>query len=295
MVFLDDHDLLSLDGPGYVSSKMIHGASCRQKTHRHGRVTSDHQMLGAAMVHPDVREVMPLRPEPIVQHEGTDHNACERKAAKRLMTKWRQDHPHLKCIVTDESLRANAPHLETLQAHHLHSIRGGTEGEHALLFHQVQVAEPAGRVPDSTRHDRTAGLVHRCRLVNDVPLNASKAGVRVNFMEYGESGKDQVQHCSWVTDGRVNPRHVFRLLRGGRARWKIEHETWNSLKHPGDHVAHTDGHGQQHLSVVLAMLLRLACLVDQTQPRWCAWFPTVWATLGRKRLLWERMRALCYD
>jgi len=295
MVFLEDHYLLSLDGTGYFSSKMIHCASCLHKTHRNGSVTYAHQMLGAAIVHPDVREVIPLMPEPIVKQDGTDKNDGERKAAKRFMTKLRQDHPHLKFIVTEDSLSANAPHIETLQAHQLHSSLGVKEGDHALLFHQVQVAEQAGRVTDDTRHDRTAGLVHRFRLVNDVPLHASNAGVRVNVIESWESGQDKVQHFSWVTDVRVHPRHVFRLMRGGRARWKIEHETFHTLKNQGDHFEHNDGHGPQNLSVVLAMLMMLAFLVDQTQQLCCALFQTVWAKLGRKRLLWERMRAWFYD
>jgi hypothetical protein len=35
--------------------------------------------------------------------------------------------------------------------------------------------------------------------------------------------------------------------------------------------------------------------VDQTQQRCWALFQAVWAKLGRKRLLWERMRAWFYD
>jgi hypothetical protein len=35
--------------------------------------------------------------------------------------------------------------------------------------------------------------------------------------------------------------------------------------------------------------------VDQTQQLCCALFQAVWAKLGSKRLLWERMRALFYD
>jgi hypothetical protein len=118
--------------------------------------------------------------------------------------------------------------------------------------------------------------------------------VRVNFIEYWEMGDDKVQHFSWVTDLRVNQRNVFHLMRGGRARWKIEHETCNTLNNQGDHFEHHDGHGQQHLSVVFAMLMMLACLVDQTQQRCCALFQAVWATRGSKRLRWERIRALCY-
>ena len=115
MAFLDGHYLLALDGTGYFSSKTIHCASCLHKVHRNGSITYAHQMLGAAIIHPDSRAVIPLMPEPIVNHDGTDKNDCERNAAKRFITKLRQDHPHLKFIVTEDSLSSNAPHIETLQ------------------------------------------------------------------------------------------------------------------------------------------------------------------------------------
>src|SRR5258708_21996236 len=143
MVFLDDHYLLALDGTGYFSSPTIHCASCLHTVHRNGSVTYAHQMLGAAIIHPDVRAVIPLRPEPIGQHDGTDKNDCERNAAKRFVVTLRQDHPHLKFIVTEDSLSSNAPRIETLHHHALHYILGVKEGDHAFLFQQIQAAEPA--------------------------------------------------------------------------------------------------------------------------------------------------------
>src|SRR5438128_4149715 len=295
MVFFKGCYLLALDGTGYFSSKKIHCQSCLEKHHRDGSTTYSHQMLGAALIHPDRREVIPLMPEPIVKHDGTDKNDCERNAAKRFVAKLRQDHPHLKFIVTEDSLSSNAPHIETLHNHALHYLLGVKEGDHAFLFQQVQAAEHAGRVTSYERHDRAAGVVHRFRFVNDVPLNAANTGVRVNFIEYWEQGADKVQHFSWVTDLRVSTRNVFHLMRGGRARWKIENETFNTLKNQGYNFEHNYGHGEQHLSVVFATIMILAFLVDQAQQLCCALFQAVWAKLGSKRMLWERMRALFYD
>jgi hypothetical protein len=295
MVFLDGHYLLALDATGYFSSQTIHCASCLHKVHRNGSVTYSHQMLGAAIIHPDVRAVIPLMPEPIGKYDGTDKNDCERNAAKRFIITLRQDHPHLKFIVTEDSLSSNAPHIETLQNHALHYILGVKEGDHGFLFQQVQEAEHAGRVTYYERHDRAAGVSHRFRFVNDMPLNASNVDVRVNVIEYWEMGDGKVQHFSWVTDLRVSKRNVFHLMRGGRARWKIENETFNTLKNQGYHFEHNYGHGEQHRSVVFAMVMMLAFLVDQTQQLCCALFRAVWTKLGSKRLLWERMRALFDD
>jgi hypothetical protein len=295
MTWLDGHYLLALDGTGYFSSKTVHCASCLRRVHRNGSITYAHQMLGAAIIHPDQRAVIPLMPEPITNRDGTDKNDCERNAAKRFVAKLRQDHPHLKFIVTEDSLSSNAPHIETLHAHGLHYILGVKEGDHTYLFQQVQAAEHAGRVTYYERHDRAAGVVHRFRFVNDMPLNAARTDVRVHFIEYWEVGDDKSQHFSWVTDLRVSKRNVYHLMRGGRARWKIENETFNTLKNQGYNFAHNYGHGEDNLSVVFAMLMMLAFLVDQTQQLGCALFQAVWTKLGSKRRLWERMRALFYD
>jgi len=145
-VFLDGHYLLALDGTGYFSSTTLPCAACLHTVPRNGSVTYAHQLLGAAIIHPDVRAVIPLMPESIGKHDGTDKNDCERNAAKRFVVKLRQATPHLKCIVTDDSLSSNAPHIETLQQHALPYILGGKEGDHTFLFQQIQVAEQAGCV-----------------------------------------------------------------------------------------------------------------------------------------------------
>lgn len=294
-VLFDDCDLLALDGTGAFASKTIHCASCLQQGPRHGSTTYSHQMLGAALLHPDLRAVIPLMPDPISQQDGTDKNDCARSAAKRFMAKLRKDHPHLTCIVPEDSLSANAPPIETRQDCGLHAMLGVKEGDHAYLFEQVQAAAQAGRVIYYERHDCAARVAPRFRFVNDLPLNASNADVRVQCRESWEIRNDKVQHCRWGTDRRVRQRNAYHLMRGGRARWQIANETFNTLKTQGYTCEHNYGHGQQHLSVGFATVMLLAFLVDQTPQLCCALFQAVWAKLGRKRLLWERMRALLDD
>jgi hypothetical protein len=295
MVFVEGYYLVALDGTGYFSSQQIHCASCLETHHRNGIVTYRHQMLGAALIHPDKREVIPLMPEPIVKQDGSEKNDCEREAAKRLIVKLRQDHPHLKLIVTEDSLSSNAPHIQFLYDHNIHYILGVKEGDHASLFEQVAAAEHAGRVTYYDRDDQETGLRHRFRFVRDMSLNASHSDLRVNFLECWEWDQGQVQHFSWITDLRVNKGTVYQIMRGGRARWRIENETFNTLKNQGYHFEHNYGHGYQHLSVVFAVLMMLAFLVDQVQQRCCPLFQAVWTKLGSKRRLWEKMRALFYD
>jgi hypothetical protein len=116
----------------------------------------------------------------------------------------------------------------------------------------------------------------------------------VNFVEYWETTPKKTMHFSWVTDLHVTKENVSKIMRGGRARWRIENETFNTLKNQGYHFEHNFGHGKKNLSVVFAMLMMLAFLVDQTQQITCQLFQAAWEKLGSKRNLWKQMRALFY-
>jgi hypothetical protein len=292
-VFLGRYYLVTVAGSGYFSSKKIHCAAClARKNSKTGEVTYAHQLLAGAIVHPDRAEVIPLAPEPIVKPDGATKNDCERNAAKRFAEKLRQDHPDRPLIITEDALSANAPHLEVLRQHNLRFILGVKPGDHPFLFDYVEQAQQRG---ETTAYEcQVKGVIHRFRFSNDLPLNASHQAVRVNFVEYWEIDGEQCQHFTWITDLRVTKINVFEMMRGGRARWKIENETFNTLKNQGYHFEHNYGHGQQHLSVVLALLMMLAFLIDQTQQLACALFQAVLKKEGSKKRLWEHLRALFY-
>ena len=112
-VYLDGHYLLSLDGTTYFSSSKIHCSSCLEKHHRNGSVTYSHQLLGATLVHPDLKEVIPLAPEPIIQQDGQAKNDCERNATRRWLKRFRQEHPHLPVIVVEDALAPTPPTFAT--------------------------------------------------------------------------------------------------------------------------------------------------------------------------------------
>jgi hypothetical protein len=226
------HYLVSLDGSGYFASAEVHCASCLEKKSRKtGEVIYSHQALVGAIVHPDVKEVLPLAPEAIVKQDGTNKNDCERNAAKRFFSQLRQDYPDWPFIITEDALSANAPHLQELKKHNLRYIVGVKAGDHAFLFESVAAAHQAGQT--IAYECQVKRVSHRFRFINQVPLNASHPDLLVNFIEYWECEGNQVQHFCWITDLFVTRANVFELMRGGRARWKIENETFNTLKNQG--------------------------------------------------------------
>ena len=297
MVFFEGCYLLSLDGTGYFSSKKLFSDSCLKKVNKKtGEITYYQQILGAVIVHPDFKEVIPLAPEFIIKQDGQSKNDCERNAAKRFFKKLRKDHPRLPLIITEDGLSSNAPHIEAAEKYNLHYILGVKKGDHAFLFNKVEEAQKRGETTQFELVDNNnPKMVHRFLFLNQVPLNESNQNLSVNFLEYWEITPTETKHFSWVTDFTVTKENAYTLMRGGRARWKVENETFNTLKNQGYYFEHNYGLGKKNLSVVFVMLMMLAFLVDQTQQISCPLFRGVWDKLGSKRELWERMRSLFMD
>ncbi len=284
--------LLSMDGTGYFSSHTIHCDACQEKVNsKTGEVTYQHQMLGAVIVHPDHKEVIPLAPEPIHKQDGENKNDCERNAGKRLLAKIRKEHPHLPLIVVEDGLAANAPHIRELQAHGMHFLLGVKPGDHGFLFDQLLLAYDEDQVTTLSWHE--GEVLCEIAFVHGLPLNESNQDLLVNFLQYAEytpDGQDD-KIFTWITDLRITRGNAKHLVRGGRRRWGIENETFNTLKNQGYQFEHNYGHGHQHLSVVFAMLMMLTFLIDQVQQICCPLFRAVWKKVKTKRALWDNLRS----
>ena len=136
-------------------------------------------------------------------------------------------------------------------------------------------------------------MSRRYRYLNGAPLNDTHFDLEVNFLECRETrpGKRE-QRFSWVTDLKITEANAEALMRAGRARWRIENETFNTLKNQGYGFEHNFGHGKQHLATVFAQLTMLAFLIDQVQQRCCPLFRAAREKEGRSKYLWERLRGL---
>ena len=129
-------------------------------------------------------------------------------------------------------------------------------------------------------------IPRRLKLRDSPPQFKTPTSVSYYFVRL----KVKVQHFSWITDLDLNAETVWDIMRGGRARWKIENETFNTLKNQGYNLEHNYGHGEQNLSVVLALMMMLAFLVDQVQQLRCPLFQAAWHKMKTKCHLWEEIR-----
>lgn len=284
--------LFSADGTGQFSSSEVSCPDCCEKQHRHGQREYYHQLVGVALVHPDKPHVLPLFPEAITRQDGTTKNDCESNASKRLLPKLRAAFPEWPIIIVEDSLSATGPHIKLLKELKFSYILGVQPGDHEALFEEVQKRLCAGQVEEFEERGKE-GVLRGYRFVNDIPLNKSHPDLLVNYLDYWEeTPKGKKYTNSWITDIHLTRDNVYFVMKGGRARWKIENETYNTLKNQGYHLEHNYGHGKKHLATVFAMLTMLAFLVDQIQEFCCQLFQTARQKFRSRTSLWDKMRAL---
>jgi hypothetical protein len=288
--YLGGYHLVSVDGTGHFCSGAVSCPQCCVKNRSNGQREYYHQLLGAVVVHPDYKTVIPLAPEPIIKGDGEEKNDCERNAAKRLLPKIKKRYPQLRPLIVEDSLAANGPHIKLLKELGFSFILGVLPGDHAYLFEQVDRAYVQGGVEEFESLDE-AGVCRGYRWINGVGLNQSYPEIRVNFLEYWEVRGTEERIWTWITDLQLIRDRVNPVMRAGRVRWKVENETFNTLKNQGYHLEHNYGHGKQYLATVFGLLTFLAFLVDQLQEWGCGLFQRALRSRRTRTSFWERLRA----
>ena len=306
--FLVEAYLVSVDGSQYFSSSDICCDSCMSKTTNSddGDVLYYHQMLAGCVVHPEQSCVIPLCPEPLRRQDGVDKNDCERAAMMRFLDRLVKDHPKLPVIIVADALHSTSPLIRRLRLLKYGFILGVKPGSHVKLFAGVENWALQDKINHFT-FEETIGdkvkkkRVHRFRYANNILFNHSNLDIGVNFLEYwetttwvdqwGETQEEKV-HFSWVTDFKIDDKNIMQLMRGGRARWKIENETFNTLKNQGYEFEHNFGHGKKNLSTVFGYLMFLSFLFDQLSEIGCDAFRRSLRRHKRKKYLREYLRNL---
>lgn len=176
-----------------------------------------------------------------------------------------------------------------LRTHRLSFILVARESDHKYLFDWLNAAD---KEDAPTWGERLKdGTYKTYQYMKDVPLNSAKDNCLVNVVRHTETKDEKTRTRVWVTDLEVNPARAKQIATGGRCRWKIENETFNTLKNQGYNFEHNYGHGNQYLSTLMAHIMLLVFFVDQILQGFDKEFQACYAKMGSKLRLWERMRS----
>lgn len=285
---LGGYTLLAVDGTQHFCSGRRSCEHCLTKRHSNGSTTYHHQLLGAVWVQPGEKTVFPIAVEPIIRQDGNKKNDCELNAAKRLIPQIRQVMPTEKLLLTLDALYNNGPLIRQLMESHISFLIGVKDGYVPI---QVKRLIAAGAMKEISwiSKDRFYAI----RFANGLILNAKNQDIQVNYIEYLEADLntcDTIYFNSWITNLPITVENAVEMVKVARTRWKIENETFNTLKNQGYHLEHNYGHGTKNLATNFAILTFLAFLTDQIAQCLDKAFQKALEICKTKKALWQKVR-----
>ena len=290
---------IALDGTWYFESDTIHCPNCSQIEHKSGSITYYHSAVTPVIVVPGQRHAIALRPEFITPQDGHSKQDCEIAASKRWLDKEGTHYlPGLNRNATllGDDLYAHQPFCRRVLLHNYHFIFTCKPDSHTYLYKWVNLLETGRERHTVTMRVANKGHwdTHTYCYANGVPLAEGEGALQVNWCDVtitSDTGKVRY-HNAWITDWKITDASVAGLVATGRARWKIENENNNTLKTKGYHLEHNFGHGQKHLSSLLATMNMLA-LLTHTFLAFCDDnYQLIRATLPTRKTFFDDVRAL---
>jgi hypothetical protein len=258
-------------------------------------VRYSHKALQIAIMHPDMRQVIPLMPEEIRNTDGATKQDCEMNAGKRLIPKLRKAHPQLGIILGGDDLFSRQPIIEDTLAARMHYLFVAKPESHTWLVDWLSA------YPQLNRHEtidqKRSNVRYVYQWMNNVPLHGGEQAIQVNYLDVkvyttDKNGKEKLSyHNSWVTDIEVTCKNIEILARGGRCRWKLENECFNTLKNQGYAIDHSYGHGEKNLCFNFYLLTLIAFAFHQVYELTDKLYQSCRQHFGSKRHLWENVRA----
>src|SRR5271165_2595617 len=269
---LGGRTLIAWDGTEFFCSQKLGCPHCLTRKRSNGKTESYHSMLAAIVVAPGHSKVVPLSPEFIVKQDGAEKQDCERNAVKR----WHEKHgarlKPLRPVYLGDDLFACQSVVKRLIETGDDFIFTCKEASHKALYDFIDGCE-FERCEVKVRKGKTRET-HRYRFVEQIPLRDGKDAVTANWIGFEIlDAKGVVKYkTAFVTSLPVAKANLAEIAACGRARWKIENESFNVLKNHGYELEHNFGHGETYLAMTLAALNVLAfawhTVLDLLEPPW---------------------------
>lgn len=289
---LGDHVLIAFDGSEYHRSNKVHCPCCSTRRRSGGGTEYFHTLVAATLVAPGHNRVVPLEPEFVIPQDGHDKQDCESMAARRWLAAHGQRYARLNPVFLGDDLYSRQPVCQAVQAAGGNFLFVCKPSSHPTIEEYLTGVE----LPELTQQVKRGRerFTHTYRWLCDVPLRGDTDAMTINWLmiEIRNAAGEVTYHNSFITDLPVGQDNVIELAACGRARWKIENETFNTLKTKGYNLEHNFGHGKQHLSAVLATLNLLAFTFHTVaELTYDLWRQAVNKTGARSRFF-ERMRSI---
>lgn len=257
MKALDEARLLGrfvvlVDGSGYLVFNTRHCDGCL--TRKHGETTLYmHQVLEAKLLGP-ANTVVSIATEFIDNRDTAGGPAdasperlkqdCELKALRRLAAGLRQEYPQLRVCLGGDGLYACGEGFQVAKDYHFDYVYTFKPGRLPALWEDFRGL--LRLCPDQCVERTTPDGVRQVyRWVNALAYTDSAGrSWTVNALECTENKADgEATVWSWLTSLELNRATVAEVAtKGGRGRWRVENEGFNTQKTSGLNLEHAYSH-----------------------------------------------------
>jgi hypothetical protein len=210
---------------------------------------------------------------------------CELKGFYRLAKDLKQDFPMLDICLLLDGLFANGPVIRLCRRNRWAYIITFKEGSLPAVWKEYQALKSLA--PKDVWVQNEPGCRRTYRWVNDIDFD----GRTVNAFECVEETAEGVTPFVWLTGLRVTAANVAELAgRGGRLRWKIENEGFNTQKNGGyelEHAFSTDATAMKNFY----LLLQVGHIINQLMEKGSMLRERIRETMGSLKVFSQRLWA----
>ena len=239
--------VVAIDGTGLYSFDHKHCDHCLHKTSSTGVTTWFHHVPEAKLVTSNGMAIS-LCTEWIANNPDNlfDKQDCEHNAFKRLAIKLKKSYPRLPICITADGLYPNQYFFAICLKNDWDFIVTFKDGNLPLLQEEIELLRPLNATNTTERITTTKNVrtTQTFRWINE--LEHKK--ISINWIECIEetivtaatkkTSEEKPSHFVYVTNLEINRQTACQICDGGRLRWKIENEGFNTQKNGGYHMEH---------------------------------------------------------
>lgn len=260
---------IAIDGTETFSFDERHCDHCLTRTQK-GKTSYYHNVLEAKLVTPDGFAISLMSEFVVNPGPNPTKQDCELKAFYRLAERLKERFPRLPIVLLMDALYACGPVFDLCQRNrwkYIINLKDGSLPSVNEEFHALCNYYPGNKLHRITGARRE--VRQHLRWANGIAyVDDSKREHRLAVFECretkpGKGGEDKTTTFRWVTNFTVKESNVEPLAnQGGRLRWKVENEGFNTQKNGGYELEHAYTRDEQGMKNYY-LLLQIACIILQ--------------------------------
>lgn len=245
--FLGKRFMVAIDGTGLYSYDEKHCDQCLHKTFSSGKISWCHHVLEAKLVTSNGMAISLCTEWVANGEEQFDKQDCEQKAFKRLAVKLKKTFPRLPICITADGLYPNQYFFTICQDNNWDFIVTLKDGCLPSLQEEIKLLLPitkASTQQSTTKKNVTTTQTYRW--INDLQhknlilhwIECKEETQTIINTDNQKTTPIQTTRFVHLTNLKITSETACLISDGGRLRWKIENEGFNTQKNGGYNIEH---------------------------------------------------------